>query len=105
MTAVFALIGAIEILNLIFHKVRCKTVKTYIFSIIPLKGDVYCAEYILKALKQELCWLKNGCGKLIVLNLGLSEKSEETIRKIQGVELLNKEELYPLFEEELWKKN
>ncbi len=101
----FALIGAIEIINLIFHRVRCKRIKTIIFSVVPLKGEVYSAEYILKSLMNELCWLKNGCGRLIVLNLGLDKKSEETIRKLQGVELFKKEELYPLFEEELWKKN
>lgn len=102
---VFAFIGVIEVINLIFHKIRCRTVRTAILSIVPLKGEVKDAEYILKSLVDELCWLKSGSGRLIVLNLGLSEKSEETIGKLQGVELFKKEELYPLFEEELWKKN
>ena len=98
---VFALIGVIEVINLIFHKIRCRTVKTVIFSVVPLKGEVNDAEYLLKSVVNELCWLKNGSGRLLVLNLGLSEKSEETIGKLQGVELFKKEELYPLFEEEL----
>ena len=102
---VFAVIGVIEVLNLIFHKARCKSVKTVIYTILPLKGELSDAEYVLRSVRSELCWLKNGSGRLIVPDVGLDEKTKETIGKLQGVELFKKEELYPLFEEELWKKN
>ena len=95
---ILAAVGAIEIFSLILHKYRTRAKITAI-SVLPLKGHTDNIEYILRVLQSELCWLKNGCGRLVVLNLGLDAETEKAIGKMQGVELLKKEELYPLLEE------
>lgn len=95
---ILALIGTMEIISLCLHKFWRKSIKITTLSVIPLSGHIDNIEYILSAVKSELCWLKNSSSKLIVLNLGIDDECEKIIEKIEGVELFNKEDLYPLLE-------
>lgn len=92
----FIIIGAVEIISVFLHIFWRNGVKLTTFSVIPVKGSIENIEFLLRATKSELCWLKNGRGRLVILDFGLDDECKKAIKKMKGVELLEETELCPL---------
>ena len=65
------------------------------------QGHMDNIEYLVRAAQADLLWLENSRGRLIVLNLGMDEESKRMITEMNGVELLEEKELYPLLQNAL----
>ena len=97
-----ALIGAVEVICLLSRKFwRKGAAETVTLSIIPARGHMDNIEYLVRAAQADLLWLENSRGRLIVLNLGMDEESKRMITEMNGVELLEEKELYPLLQNAL----
>ena len=101
-----ALIGAVEVICLLSRKFwRKGATETVTLSIIPARGHIDNIEYLVRAAQADLHWLENSRGRLIVLNLGMDEESKRMITEMNGVELLEEKELYPLLQNALTESN
>ncbi|MEG2597037.1 MAG: hypothetical protein RR977_01315, partial [Oscillospiraceae bacterium] len=87
------LIGTAQVISFLSHKFWCRGTERITFSVIPVKGHSENLEYLVRSAKAELRRMESGNRQLVVLDIGMDEENKQLVNEMQGVEILQKEEL------------
>lgn len=97
-----SIIGVTEIFRLIEHRILTGKERPQLVSVIPLKGHVEKAEYLLRGVANEALWENHAHDNIVVIDMGMDEETREICamlaEELKCLTVCQKEELPTVIE-------